>query len=631
MADLISTLRKRVLLTDGGMGSMLYQRTGRVSEANHVYEAFNVDKPDLVTTVHRNYLEAGASCIKANTFGANRERLEAVGLGHQLAELNEAGVRLARDCVAKFAGDGAGPFFVLASVGPCGPAANDAAAIREVYEEQIRALIKAKPDALVLETFEHVDQLRLLIELIMTMPDAPPIVAQVSVKTAVDHSLNPEPASFVSQMADAGASVVGVNCCTPWDAEAFVKAARELPEVVDGRVLLAAMPNGGGFQRIGNRFMSAINPEAMGKLAREMAQLGARLIGGCCEVHPDHICEMRNYLLASEGGSHRTARLEVSDAESAGPDEKRGNGTFSRKLMDAQFAVSVEILPPRGTSPKQVERKIEFVRELAASGLADGLDITDGSRGIPLMPPGDFAQLIRERLDWQPDEGLELIPHFTARDLNLMGVQSRLIGYHWRQIHNVLFITGDPPKMSPTYPRSTAVFDLDSTDMVHYTHSGLNSGRDFGGAALAKQNGATHFTIGTGFEPEALDMNAEMTKMQRKLANGADYIMTQPAFRLEPLDCLNPYRERVPIIVGVMILTSFAHAKRVTDVPGVVLPAEVLERLERYPQVADQAKVGRDFAIEQARQVRADGWSGLYLMSPSSHRPVIEVLQGGQS
>jgi methionine synthase / methylenetetrahydrofolate reductase(NADPH) len=630
MADLLTTLAKQVLLTDGGMGSLLYQRTGRVSEANHVYEAFNVDKPELVAAVHRSYLEAGASCIKANTFGANYERLEAVGLAHRVAELNRAGVELARAAVAEFA-DSEAPHFVLASVGPCGPAATDAEAIRAIYEEQVTALIAAKPDALVLETFERVEQLALLIELIQTLPDAPPIVAQVSVKTAADHSLEPEPVAFVNQMADAGVAVVGVNCCTPWDAEAFVQAARDLPAVKSGRVQLAAMPNGGGFQRIGNRFMSAINPEAMGKLAREMAQLGARLIGGCCEVHPDHICEMRNYLLASEGGSHRAVRLEVSDAESAGPAEKRGNGAFSRKLVDAEFAVSVEILPPRGTSPKLVERKIEFVRELADSGLADGLDITDGSRGIPLMPPGDFAQLIRQRLGWQPKEGLELIPHFTARDLNLMGIQSRLIGYHWAQIHNVLFITGDPPKMSPTYPRSTAVFDLDSTAMVHYAHAGLNSGRDFGGKALAKRDAATHFTIGTGFEPEALDMNAEMTKLQRKVSNGADYIMTQPAFRFEPLDCLAPYRERVPIIVGVMILTSFSHAKRVADVPGVVLPTGILERLERYPQVEDQAKVGRDFAIEQARQVRADGWRGLYLMSPSSHRPVLEVLEASAS
>jgi 5,10-methylenetetrahydrofolate reductase len=209
-----------------------------------------------------------------------------------------------------------------------------------------------------------------------------------------------------------------------------------------------------------------------------------------------------------------------------------------------------------------------------------------------------------------------------------MGIQSRLIGYHWAEIHNVLFITGDPPKMSPSYPRSTAVFDLDSAEMVHYTHAGLNSGRDFGGAPLAKNDPATHFTIGTGFEPEALDMNAEMTKLQRKIANGADYVMTQPAFRFEPLDCLAPYRDRVPIIVGVMILTSFAHAQRVADVPGVVLPDSILQRLERYPQVADQAKVGRDFAIEQSRRVRAEGWAGLYLMSPSSHKPVLEVLAG---
>ena len=96
---------------------------------------------------------------------------------------------------------------------------------------------------------------------------------------------------------------------------------------------------------------------------------------------------------------------------------------------------------------------MQLIGELATSGLADALDLTDGSRGIPLMPPGDFIHLIRHRLGWKTEDALELIPHFALRDLNTMGLQSRLIGYWANRIHNVLLITGDPPKMSPTYPR----------------------------------------------------------------------------------------------------------------------------------------------------------------------------------
>ena len=74
--------------------------------------------------------------------------------------------------------------------------------------------------------------------------------------------------------------------------------------------------------------------------------------------------------------------------------------------------MSVELLPSRGTAPKLLQGKVDFVRDLAASGLADAVDLTDGSRGIPLMPPGDFVNVLRQRLGWTRDVGddLELIP-----------------------------------------------------------------------------------------------------------------------------------------------------------------------------------------------------------------------------
>jgi homocysteine S-methyltransferase len=194
----------------------------------------------------------------------------------------------------------------------------------------------------------------------------------------------------------------------------------------------------------------------------------------------------------------------------------------------------------------------------------------------------------------------------------------------------VLFITGDPPKMSPTYPRSTAVFDLDSVAMVRLTHSCLNAGVDFGGTPLGKQaDPRTHFTIGTGFEPEAVDSKRELDRLRQKLDNGADYIMTQPAFRHEPLVALEKFRAQRPILVGVMVLTSLEQAQRLAQVPGVVLPDEILQRLATASTPADQAKIGRDIAAEQVRWVLREGWSGLYLMAPAGTGGVVNVLQAG--
>jgi len=612
MADFLSTLKNSTLLCDGATGSYLFELTGRLSESNHVYEAFNVERPDLIQQVHRAYLDAGARCLKTNTFGANRGQLAAFGLGHRVGELNRAGVVVARAAIQEFQRQrhSAEPVFVLGSVGP--GATPD--------REQIEALLAAGVDAFLLETFPSLPALEAVIDLIRSFPGAPPIIAELTVQAV------PAPADFLPRMAAKGVPVAGVNCCAPWDAQAFIEAARQTEPVRSGAVQLVAMPNAGGFQRIGNRFMSSVNAEFMGKTARTFHDLGLHLIGGCCEVHPPHIREMSNYL--------HSRRVEVVGATAAvaaqpsvGPAEKRGNGPFTRKLLDRQFAVSVEVLPPRGTSAKAVQAKVAFIEQLAASGRADAVDITDGSRGIPLMPPGEFIHLIRRQLGWQ-DDRLELIPHFTGRDLNVMGIQSRLIGYYAHRIHNVLFITGDPPKMSPTYPRSTAVFDLDSVAMIRLAHGCLNAGVDFGVQPLGKagEHPPTHFTIGTGFEPEALDQKRELGRLEQKITNGVDYVMTQPAFRHEPLAVLDPYRAQVPILVGVMILANLEQAERMAQVPGVVLPDSVLQRIAAFSQPADQAQAGRDIAIEQVQWIKREGWGGLYLMSPGSPRAVIEVL-----
>ncbi|MCC7264898.1 MAG: homocysteine S-methyltransferase family protein [Candidatus Latescibacteria bacterium] len=620
-------LRQGALLADGAMGSYLFERTGRLSERNHVYEALNLDHPELILQIHNAYLQAGARCLTTNTFAAGRSQLDPLGEGLRCDLVNRAGVRLARRAIELYQAttQDPGPFFVLGSLGPPAEEVTSPAELAAHYQQALAALLAEGVDALLLETFTSLPQLLAVVELIQSQAQAPPLAVEM-VGTSLAN-----PAALVAGAAERGVQLVGANCCAPWEVTAFLDAVQDLPAVREGRVLLSAMPNAGGFQRIGHRYMTHVNPEFMGRFARTLAERGVSLVGGCCEVHPLHLAEMRNYLHGRRSGASAPVVAPAAHT-AAGPAEKTPNGGFSRKLLAGEFAVSVEILPARGTAPKTLQGKIDFVGELAASGLADALDITDGSRGIPLMPPGDFIGVLRERLGWTPSAGdhLELIPHFTTRDLNLMALQSRLIGYHARRIHNVLFVTGDPPKMSPSYPRSTAVFDCDSAAMIRYAQTCLNAGVDFGGEPLSRHpDPRTHFTVGSGFEPEALDPSREREKLERKLDAGADYIMTQPAFRTEPLATLEPYRRRAAFLVGVMVLSSLDQARRLGQVPGVVVPETVFQRLGAFSRSEDQARAGAELAVEQIRWIRQEGWSGLYLMSPGAHQPVLGVLAAG--
>ncbi len=624
MHPFLAALHHRPLLADGALGSYLFALTGRVSEQNHLYEAFNLTRPELVRQLHLEYLQAGAQCLTSNSFAANATYPSA----ESIAEINATAVRLAHEAMDQYRQQAqcSDPLFVLGSLGPPLSAAQSPRTASDLYCAQIESLVASGVDALLLETFTCLDQVTALLELLQDLDNPAPVIVQMALHQR-DGTWEQAPQTYIQTAAALGADVVGINCCALAEARAFLDAAQECASVRDGQVQLAVMPNGGEFRRVGHRYLTGVTPECMGRFAREMAHQGVRLIGGCCEVHLPHIHEMHNYLHGLAAGERIVPLARTPDQPPTAAAAKRRNGPFSRKLFDGQFAVSVELLPPRGTGG--LKARLAFIAELAASGLADALDITDGSRGIPLMPPGDFIHLIRRRLHWERDR-LELIPHCTSRDLNVMGLQSRLIGYWANRIHNVLFITGDPPKMAPTYPRSTAVFDLDSAALIRYTHAFLNAGLDFGGQPLGShRDPRTRFTIGTGCEPEALDRQREWERLARKIDAGADYVMTQPTFNRKALAALAPYRAQVPIIVGVMVLRGLEHARRIAEVPGVVVPEAIFAKLAAYADPADQAKAGVELATEQVRQVRAEGWSGLYLMSPAGHQPVLAVLKRG--
>ena len=152
--EFLDALRSRVLVFDGAMGTLLYEKGISLS---HCFDALNLKEPDLVRDVHRAYRGAGAMVLETNTFGANRFRLAADNRAEQVAEINAAGVRLARDV----AGD---DLLVAGSIGPLGkhmepigtiPPADAAAA----YAEQGRALVEAGADLLILETISDLEEM----------------------------------------------------------------------------------------------------------------------------------------------------------------------------------------------------------------------------------------------------------------------------------------------------------------------------------------------------------------------------------------------------------------------------------------------------------------------------------------
>ena len=626
------SIQNGTLLCDGAIGSLLFERTGRLSEHNHNYESFNIDRPEIVTEIHLEYLLAGAQLLTTNTFSCNLAHLSIHNQAHRLEEMNQAGVQRVRDAIQLFNKQHSNQqdLFIAGSIGPTPKVNESPEEIRALYTPQILALVESGIDAILLETFSSREHVRTMLEVINQLEDPPPVIVQMSLRKNNNGIWNHDPTEFVEETARLGASVVGVNCCAPSDASSFLEVIRKIEGVVKNEIQISLMPNGGDFQRIGHRYLTGVNPESLGKFARESVLAGARIIGGCCDVHPKHIHEMHNYLRASKTSTLFIKQPSDSQTKASSNSQRSENGIFSKKILNNEFAVSVEMLPSRGTGG--IKSRLNFINSLVESRLADAIDLTDGSRGVSLMAPTDFIQVIRRKLNWNHKDHIELIPHFTMRDLNSLAIQSRLVGMWANDVHNVLLISGDPPKMAPTYPRSSAVFDLDSVAVINYVKNNLNRGIDFGGQRLgAQKNPQTKFTVGSGFEPEALNMQSEFEKLQRKIDAGVDYIMTQPSFKNTFPRSMHKFRSQSSFLVGVMILNGLEHAKRMAAVPGVVIPDNVFSKITSFEKIEDQKKVGADIASEQIRWARKEGWAGIYLMSPASHKYIISVLRNGLS
>src|SRR5450432_124917 len=148
-------LSRRVLVADGAMGTMLYDKGVFI---NRCYDELNLAAPDMVRQIHADYVKAGAEILETNTFGANRMRLAAFGLGEKLKAINQAGVRLAREAGPDtvFVAGAMGP--LGANIEPLGP--TSFAEARSIFREQAECLVEAGVDLLILETFYNLDELR---------------------------------------------------------------------------------------------------------------------------------------------------------------------------------------------------------------------------------------------------------------------------------------------------------------------------------------------------------------------------------------------------------------------------------------------------------------------------------------
>jgi homocysteine S-methyltransferase len=610
---LLERLARGPLLADGAMGTLLNQRG---VEFESCFDELNLSRPGLIESIHRDYLAAGAELIETNTFGANAVRLTAHNLEDQVRLIARQGVKVAR-AAREIVGVNA---FVAGAIGPLGKALEPFGTVsiadaEAAFQATAEGLLEGGCDALILETFQDLEEMLAALRAVRRVSLSLPTIAQMTFGTDGKTLYGATPTAAVQRLREAGANVVGINCGvgpqpTLEVLEEMLRAAGDTP--------VSAMPNAGLPQYVGGRFVYLATPAYFAEFAARAADLGVRLIGGCCGTTPAHIQAMRERLASrlpveklAPGAEVRV--LETAPAPIASVPQEEPS--LLQKLR-AKFVVSVEIDPPRGINTAKV---MEGARLMAERGV-DCVNIADSPMARIRMSAVALAYQVHQHFP-----RLEIILHFTCRDRNLMGIQSDLLGAHALGLRNILCLTGDPPSMGD-YPNATAVFDTDAPGLMRIIHR-MNEGTDLAGTSIGA---ATRFAIGCGVNPTAQDLDAEIEYVRRKLDSGPHFIMTQPVYEL---DCWKRFVERlrgisdIPILIGILPLQSFRHAEFLhNEVPGIQVPDWIRGRMHEAGN--DGQRVGVELARDLLAQCRTMA-QGVYLMpSFGRYENCLETLDG---
>jgi 5-methyltetrahydrofolate--homocysteine methyltransferase len=409
-ADLTAALRERVLVLDGAMGTMI-QGYG-LSEADYRGDRFadhpddqqgNNDllaltQPDIITAIHRAYLEAGSDLLETNTFNAQRISLADYGMQEVAYELNVAAAALARaECDAMTARTPDRPRYVLGTIGPTNrtasisPDVNDPGArnvtfdeLVEAYLEQSRGLVDGGADVLLVETIFDTLNAKAAIYALETLFEETdrrwPVMISGTITDASGRTLSGQVTeAFWYSVRHARPLAIGLNCAL--GAGELRPYVAELSRIAD--CFVSAHPNAGLPNAFGEYDET---PEAMARVVGEFAASGlVNIVGGCCGTTPDHIAAI------ADAASHGVPRppadvppaLRLAGLEPCVIDEDSlfvnvgertnitGSARFRRLITEEDYPTAL------GVARQQVEAGAQVIDVNMDEGMIDGVAAMD--------------------------------------------------------------------------------------------------------------------------------------------------------------------------------------------------------------------------------------------------------------
>lgn len=576
--DLKDKLKKEPLLFDGAMGTYYIEKYGHEPE---YCEMANLEMPDRIEEIHREYISAGADALKTNTFGANTLSLKCEE--SKIFEIIRASWAIAQKAVSGT------ETAIFANIGPI-PYSKELNACGQ-YLKIVDTFLELGAENFLFETFSSTQHLAVLARHIKQKLPSATIFCSFAVYPDGFTREGVPISRLIDEIGgNANIDAFGFNCaCGP------VHIAKLVSEVQNLSKPLSAMPNSGYPTLVGNRTYYENNSDYYAKSMATLRFQGVSIFGGCCGTTPEHIKK-----LEAELKNHNSSPAACLAPEKVVEQKVIENNLWT-KLENGKRVFAVELDPP---ATSDISKFIRGARILRDAGI-DAITIADCPVSRARADSSILACKIRREL------GIAPIPHMTCRDRNIIATKALLLGLNIEGVNNVLVVTGDP---IPTAERGTikSVFNFNSMILASFI-------RDLGPEL---ENGP--FKIFGALNLNALNFDSQLRHAQDKLGHGVNGFLTQPVHSKRALDNLKLARHELngKILGGVMPIVSYKNACYMnSEIAGITVSDDIIKQYEGLDREAASrlaVKLTTEIAISMS-----DFIDGYYMITPFSRTDLI--------
>lgn len=587
-------IKTHKILTDGSMGNYYAsQYNGELSEFA------NIQHPERIEKIHREYIEAGANLIFTNTFAANEASLN---MGRDLVEeCIRRGVVIAKEAV-KNRENKSREVFVAGDIGPIPETSEKTSPeMAEEYKRICDIFLEEGLPAIIFETFSNLHYVKELVSYIRKKNESVFLIVSICMNKNGYTPAGINGRRLLEELVKMKeVDACGINCGI--GSGHMYQKAQELQDLFSGKYFIM-MPNAGYPEQFQNRMVFLKNAEYFAENMKKIADLGVALLGGCCGTTPDYISLIREKTdFAPVMLRHSPEAIEGENTQK----RKKSNPLYE-KMKAGKKVVAVEIDPPFDANDEKI---LECVLKLSKCNV-DIITMADSPMGRSRVDSVLMSVKIAG------ETGMQVMPHLCCRDRNLIAMRSVILGAYVNKIRNMLIVTGDPVP-SASRNEITSVFDYHSIKLMNFlkemNEEHFREDPIYFGGALNQGRGTLENVI---------------KRMRDKISAGAVYFLTQPIYSDEDIDRIRQIKEQVDtkILCGIMPLISWRNANFIkNEVSGIYVPDEIVERYSPDMSKEEAEWMGAKIAGEIIEKLSpfADGY---YFMLPFNRVSLMEKIK----